>query len=199
MCAPPNNSDRASAPQALTVRVGRFISTSQVCIVLDMVQDTSDSQQRYEIAQAAILSLLADQLSRSDSLNSASGALAGLAGVETTLAGIVPGLTVQSVGLAGISAAGLSAVLAVVALATRRPGREPVDIDHPLERILDTVDVGRTLDVLLFADVAAAKRNDKRLRAKGALVILAAFALALAVILIVTTMIVTAPQEVSRE
>ncbi len=199
MCAPLNNSDRASAPQALTVRVGRFISTSQVCIVLDMVQDTSDSQQRYEIAQAAILSLLADQLSRSDSLNSASGALAGLAGVETTLAGIVPGLTVQSVGLAGISAAGLSAVLAVVALATRRPGREPVDIDHLLERILDTVDVGRTLDVLLFADVAAAKRNDKRLRAKGALVILAAFALALAVILIVTTMIVTAPQEVSRE
>lgn len=150
----------------------------------------SDGRRRHLIAQDVVSTLLVDQLSRSDSLNSASGALAGLAGVVTTLAGIVPKLTSQSVGLAGISAAGLSAVLAVIALTTRRPGREPVDIDSLVKRILDTEDVSLTLEVLLIADAVAAKRNDQRLRVKGALVTLAASALALAVILIVATMMV---------
>lgn len=148
-----------------------------------------DDRKRHQIAQGVVSTVLADQLSRSDSLNSASSALAGLAGVVTTLAGIVPKLTGHSVGLAGISAAGLSAVLAVIALTTRRPGREPVDVELLVNRIIGTQDVSLTMDVLLVTDAAAARRNDKRLRVKGALVTLAASALALAVILIVATMV----------
>lgn len=147
-------------------------------------------RRRHEIARDVVATLLADQLSRSESLSSASGALAGLAGVVTTLAGIAPRITGHRVGLAGTAAAGLSAVLAVVALATRRPGREPVDIDLLVSRILDTKDVSLTEDVLLYADAAAAQRNDRRLRTKGALVILAASALAGAVALIVAAIMI---------
>lgn len=155
----------------------------------DAVRGDEDWRHR-RIAQDVVSTLLADQLSRGESLNAAASTLAGLAGIVTTLAGIVPTLTNHPVGLAGIASAGLSAVLAVVALATRRPGREPVDIGALVDEIVGTDDVTLTEDVLLYTDVAAARRNDGRLRRRGVLVLLAAFSLAVAVVLLVATMIV---------
>lgn len=88
-------------------------------------------------------------MGRADSLNASAGVLAGLGGVVTTLAGTVTHLINRNVGRAGIAAAGLSVVLAVVGLMWRRPGREPIDLDTLLDRILHTGDVTLTEDVLL--------------------------------------------------
>lgn len=104
--------------------------------------------------------------SRAESLNAAAGVFAGLGGVVTTLARIVTGLDVELVGRAGVSLAGVSVVLAVVALITRRPGREPIELDRLLHRILNIADTTLTEDVLLEADAQATARNERRLRAK---------------------------------
>ena len=140
---------------------------------------------RRAVAKSVFDTLLSDQIGRGESLNAAAGVLAGLAGVVTTLAGTIASLTVHNVGLAGIAAAGLSVVLAIVGLLSRRPGREPVQAEFLLTRILETGDVTLTEDVLLYADAAAATRNDGRLRWKGWWTACSAIALAGAVILIV--------------
>ena len=108
------------------------------------------------------------RLTRSESVNSVAGVLAGFAGVVTTLAGTVTTLATYTLGEAGIAAAGLSVVLAVIGLMSVRPGREPMDPDLLLDSILHTGDVTLTEDVLLHMDVAAAKRNDGRLKRKQA-------------------------------
>jgi hypothetical protein len=128
--------------------------------------------------QRVFTTLLQDQISRSDSLNGTAGVLAGLGGVVTTLAGVVPKPSHYKLGLAGISAAGLSVVLAKVGLLMSHPGREPVQLDSLLDRILHTGDTTPTEGVLLYADVAAAKRNDRRLKVKGFSVTLSAMSFA---------------------
>ena len=151
----------------------------------------SDGQQdlhrRHQIAKGVFTTLLADQVGRSESLNATNGVLAGLGGVVTTLAGLVSSLAAHDIGRAGIAAAGFSVVLAVGGLITRRPGREPIDPDALLDRILHTGDVTLTEDVLLYMDVAAARRNEWRLRWKARWTFGAAIALAGAVCLIVAT------------
>ena len=82
------------------------------------------------------------------------------------MAGIVTGLDVELVGKAGVSLAGVSVVLAVVALIMRRPGRESIELDRLLHRILNTADTTLTEDVLLEADAQATARNERLLRAK---------------------------------
>jgi hypothetical protein len=147
-------------------------------------------REKFRIAQEVFSTLLEDQISRSDSLNSTAGVLAGLGGVVTTLAAVVPHLTQRNIGLAGIAAAALSVVLAVLGLLTRRPGREPVELDFLLDRILGTEDVTLTEDVLLRADVDAAKRNDRRLKVKSRWITAAASTLATGVVVIVVAIIV---------
>jgi hypothetical protein len=146
-------------------------------------------REKYRIAQDVFSTLLEDQISRSDSLNSTAGVLAGLGGVVTTLAAVVPNLTQRNVGLAGIALAALSVVLAVYGLLTRRPGREPVELDLLLDRILGTGDVTLTEDVLLRADVEAAKRNDLRLKVKSRWITGAASTLAAGVVVIVIAIV----------
>ena len=136
-----------------------------------------------------VSTLLADQVGRAESLNATDSAIAGLGGVVTTLAGLVPSLTRHQVGLAGVAAAGISVVAAVVGLMVRRPGRDPVEPGPLLEHILHTDDVALIEEVLLYADVAAATRNDGRLRAKSRWTMTAAGALAAAMILIVVAII----------
>ena len=80
-------------------------------------------------------------------------------------------------------------VLAVIGLMVRRPGREPVDLDVLLDRILHTDDVSQTEDVLLYADVETAKRNDSRLKTKAAWTAAAASALTATVAVIVIAII----------
>jgi hypothetical protein len=144
-----------------------------------------DDRRRYDIACKVFTTLLDDQIARSDSLNSVAGVLAGLGGVVTTLAGIVTHLTQPQVGLAGIAAAGASVTLAVMGLMWWRPGREPTDPARLLDRILHTGDVTLTEDVLLYADVAAALRNDLRLRHKTWWTVSSALLLAGGIVLIV--------------
>jgi hypothetical protein len=144
---------------------------------------------QYRIAQQVFSTLLSDQIARAESLNATAGVLAGLGGVVTTLASVVPHLLHRSLGLAGISVAGCSVVLAVVGLLTRRPGREPVELDLLLNRILGTADVTLTEDVLLRADVDATKRNDVRLTTKSRWITSAAIALASGVVVIVAAII----------
>jgi hypothetical protein len=113
-------------------------------------------ERRHQIAKDVFTTLLADQADRSESLNADTGVMAGLGGVVTTLAGLDPGLGRHDVGLAGAAAPGVSVVLAVIGLMTRRPGREPIGLPALLDRILHTPDVALTEDVLLNMDVAAA-------------------------------------------
>ncbi len=143
----------------------------------------------FRIAARVFDTLLSDQISRADSLNTTAGVFAGLGGVVTTLAGIVVGLDGKPVGKVGVCFAGLSVVLAVVALMTKRPGREPVELEQLLHRIVNTADTTITEDVLLEADVQAAARNEGRLRSKDRCVGWAATSLALAIILLVTGMV----------
>jgi hypothetical protein len=85
--------------------------------------------------------------------------------------------------------AGLSVVLAVIALVLKRPGREPKELPVLLRRILETADITVTEDVLLGTDAEAATRNDSRLRVKSAWVFAAATSLAVAIILLVVGML----------
>jgi hypothetical protein len=149
-----------------------------------------DSRGQHAIAREVFTTLLEDQMARSDSLNATAGVLVGLGGVITTLAAIVPDLSERNLGRAGIGLAGLSVVIAVVGLLQRRPGREPVELDGLLGRILDTGDTTLTEDVLLYTDVAAAKRNDERLRAKALWILAASLSLAAGVAAIVVGIIV---------
>jgi hypothetical protein len=80
--------------------------------VSDQTPNTERAQ--YRIAQQVFSTLLSDQISRAESLNATAGVLAGLGGVITTLASVVPHLLHRNLGLAGISVAGCSVVLAVV-------------------------------------------------------------------------------------
>ena len=148
-----------------------------------------DGREAHRIATSVFDTLLSDQISRGDSLNATAGVLAGLSGVVTTLAGVVPNLTTRVVGKLGVTTAGLSVVFAVVALVLRRPGREPRRPQELLNEILNSEDAQLTEDVLLRADVAAAERNEKRLRQKAQWVVIAAILLAAAVLLLVTGMI----------
>lgn len=152
-------------------------------------QPTGSPRRQFAIAKEVFTTLLADQVAQSESLNSVAGALAGLAGVTTTLAGLLPSLTRHDLGRAGMAAAGLTVGLAVVGLLWRRPGREPVDGDLLLYRILHTSDLTTIEDGLLYSDVAAAKRNDRYLKGKGRWVFSAALSLAGAVALIVASSI----------
>jgi hypothetical protein len=162
------------------------------CVCFEAMTDQpGDAPERepYRVAAKVFDTLLTDQISRADSLNATAGVFAGLGGVVTTLAGIVTGLDAEAVGKAGVSLAGASVVLAVVALITRRPGREPIELDRLLHRILNTGDTTLTEDVLLEADASAAARNETRLRAKTRWVVLAASSLAVAIILLVAGMV----------
>ena len=154
----------------------------------DQTVSTTD-REPFRIAARVFDTLLSDQISRSDSLNATAGVFAGLGGVVTTLAGIVNGLDVKLVGKAGVSLAGATVVLAVIALIVRRPGREPVELDRLLHRIVRTADTALTEDVLLEADVQAAARNEKRLRSKTWWVVSAAVSLALAIVMLVVGMV----------
>ena len=154
----------------------------------DQTASTTD-REPFRIAARVFDTLLSDQISRSDSLNATAGVFAGLGGVVTTLAGIVNGLDVKLVGKAGVSLAGATVVLAVIALIVRRPGREPVELDRLLHRIVRTADTALTEDVLLEADVQAAARNEKRLRSKTWWVVSAAVSLALAIVMLVVGMV----------
>ena len=107
----------------------------------------------------------------------------------TTLAGIVTGLVQKGFGQFGVAMAGLSVVLAVIALIVNRPGREPKELHALLRQILDTENTELTEDVLLETDALAAIRNDFRLRAKSGWVIVAATSLAVAIILLVLGML----------
>jgi len=156
-----------------------------------MSQQASDPVERgpFQIAARVFGTLLSDQIARADSLNTTAGVFAGLGGVVTTLAGIVPGLDTKFAGRTGLCFAGVSVVLAVVALIARRPGREPVELERLLHRILNTADTTVTEDVLLETDAQAAKRNEKRLRSKTWWVVLSALSLAVAIVLLVTGMV----------
>ena len=154
----------------------------------DQTVSTTD-REPFRIAARVFDTLLSDQISRSDSLNATAGVFAGLGGVVTTLAGIVNGLDVKLVGKAGVSLAGATVVLAVIALIVRRPGREPVELDRLLHRIVRTADTALTEVVLLEADVQAAARNEKRLRSKTWWVVSAAVSLALAIVMLVVGMV----------
>ncbi len=149
----------------------------------------SVDREPFRIAAGVFDTLLSDQISRADSLNATAGVFAGLGGVVTTLAGIVVGLDAKPVGKVGVCLAGLSVVLAVVALMTKRPGREPVELEQLLHRIVNTADTTITEDVLLEADAQAATRNEGRLRSKDLCVGWAATSLALAIVLLVTGMV----------
>jgi hypothetical protein len=144
-----------------------------------------DDREPYRIAMRVFDTLLSDQIARADSVNTTAGVFAGLGGVATTLAGIVAGLDAKIVGKCGVALAGLSVVLAVVALITKRPGREPKELSALLRQMLETGDTTLTEDVLLEMDDQAAARNDARLRVKTVWVVLAAVSLALAIILLV--------------
>ena len=143
----------------------------------------------FRIAARVFDTLLSDQISRADSLNTTAGVFAGLGGVVTTLAGIVTGLDAKFAGKAGLCLAGASVVLAVIALIVRRPGREPIELDRLLHRILNTADTTLTEDVLLEADAQAADRNEKRLRDKTWWVVLSALSLAVAIVMLVAGMV----------
>jgi hypothetical protein len=149
----------------------------------------SDGREPYRVAVRVFDTLLSDQISRSESLNTSAGVFAGLGGVVTTLAGIVSGLDQKAFGKFGVSMAGLSVVLAVIALIVKRPGREPKEVHALLRRILDTADTTLTEDVLLETDAQAAVRNDLRLRLKSIWVVAAATSLAVAIILLVVGML----------
>jgi hypothetical protein len=129
--------------------------------------------------------VLEDQLARGESVHAGAGILAGLAGVITTLAGTSSTLPHHVPGQLGMTAAGAAAVLAVTVLLVRRPGRQPVDLEHFVDQILRRSEVELTEDVLLTVDLGAASRNEGRLRAKGVLIVLSALALAVAVIALV--------------
>jgi len=140
---------------------------------------------QWEIARDAVDTVLMDQIARGESLHAGAGILAGLAGVITTLAGTSAILPHRLGGQIGLAGAGLSAVLAVAVLLIKRPGRQPVGLKEFVDRILTTGDVELTEDVLLTVDLAAATRNDLRLRWKGVLIVLSALALAVAVLALV--------------
>jgi len=140
------------------------------------------------LAQSVVSTALGDQIARSESLNAAGGVLAGLAGVITTLSGTLSNLQAHWPGSAGTAATGLAAVLAVIAICTRRPGRQPVDLVEYVDQILED-DVALSREVLLKLDVAATVRNDGRLLWKGALVIASALALAAGVGFIVVSIL----------
>ena len=148
-----------------------------------------NGREPYRVAVRVFDTLLSDQIARSDSLNTTAGVFAGLGGVVTTLAGIVTGLDQKGFGKFGVAIAGLSVVLAVIALIVNRPGREPKELNALLRQILDTADTELTEDVLLETDALAAIRNDFRLRAKSFWVIAAATSLAVAIILLVVGML----------
>jgi hypothetical protein len=154
-----------------------------------MTNGAADGREPYRVAVRVVNTLLSDQIARSDSLNTTAGVFAGLGGVVTTLAGIVNGLDAKVVGKIGVALAGLSVVLAVVALIWRRPGREPKQLEALLSLINVTFDTTVTEDVLLEADAKAATRNDSRLRGKTVWVVLAATSLAVAIILLVIGML----------
>ena len=139
----------------------------------------------FKIAARVFTTLLSDQESRANSLNATAGVFAGLGGVVTTLAGIVVGLDAQITGKLGVSFAGASVVLAVVALIMRMPGRDPVEPDLLLYRIMNTPDTVLTEDVLLEADALAAVFGEKRLKIKTTWVRSAAVSLALAIVMLV--------------
>ena len=103
------------------------------------------------------------------------------------MAGIVTGLDTKSVGKIGEILAGLSVVIAVVALIMRRPGREPVELDRLLQRNVNTAET-LTENVLLEADAKAASRNERRLRAKTKWVVTAPVSLALTIVMLVAGM-----------
>lgn len=159
------------------------------CWAMDDARTGADGREAHRIATKVFDTLLLDQITRGDSLNASAGVLAGLGGVVTTLAGVVPHLTTKNLGRLGVAGAGLSVVLAVVALILRRPGREPRQPQELLAEILASDDAQLTEDVLLRADVAAAERNDARLRHKAQWVVGAASTLAASVLLLVTGMI----------
>jgi hypothetical protein len=154
-----------------------------------VISSATDGREPYRVAVRVFDTLLSDQIARSDSLNTTAGVFAGLGGVVTTLAGIVTGLVQKGFGQFGVAMAGLSVVLAVIALIVNRPGREPKELHALLRQILDTEDTELTEDVLLETDALAAIRNDFRLRAKSGWVIVAATSLAVAIILLVLGML----------
>jgi hypothetical protein len=149
----------------------------------------TDGREPYRVAARVFDTLLSDQIARSDSLNTTAGVFAGLGGVVTTLAGIVSGLDLKIVGKCGVAMAGLSVVLAVIALIVKRPGREPKELPALLRQILESADTTLTEDVLLETDAQAASRNDSRLRVKSVWVFAAATSLAVAIILLVVGML----------
>lgn len=112
-----------------------------------------------------------------------------MGGVVVTLAAIVPKLTGNGWGVSGISLAGLSVVIAVVGLLVRRPGREPKDPEGLVRQIIATEDASLTEDVLLYFDVGAAGRNERRLKWKGVFAISATTSIAAGVVLIVFAII----------
>lgn len=152
-----------------------------------MPETDSDDAVSAGIAKGVLDTVLSDQLGRGESLNQAAGVLAGLAGVVTAFAATSPAikLGIGEVGLVGAAAA---AVVAVVGLTCRRPGREPKHVAQ-----LVTLIIGATPAVsrasLRVADIGAAERNDRRLRNKGAFVLLSAALLAVAVVLLVAATI----------
>ncbi len=149
----------------------------------------ADGNEPMRIAGRVVSTLLSEQIARADSLNTTAGVFAGLGGVVTTLAGIVAGLDAKADGKFGVSLAGLSVVLAVIALIWRRPGREPKQLEGLLSLIMATLDTTVTEIVLLETDAQAARRNDSRLRGKTIWVVSAATSLAAAMILLVIGMI----------
>jgi hypothetical protein len=147
------------------------------------------SRRRHDIVKEVFTALLADQVGRAESLNGVNAVIAGLGGVVTTLAGLVASLALHDLGLAGVAGAGSSVIFAVIGLMVRRPGREPIDLDGLVYRMLHTDDVALTEDVLLYADLEAIKQNDRRLRLKARWTMAAAVTLAAAVGTIVAAIV----------
>ncbi len=146
---------------------------------------------RWKIARDVVDGILADQITRGESLHSGAGILAGLAGVITTLAGTSIPATQHTVGRIGLSLSGLSAVVAVAVLLLRRPGREPSHLRWLVEQVLDTGDLEVTEDALLTVDLGAVDRNETRLAWKGGLVVISALVLASAISVFVIAIIAT--------
>src|SRR5487761_696712 len=149
---------------------------------------TPSLSQRLKIAQDAVTRVLADQIAHSESLNTVGAGLAGLAGVIATLAGTSPTLNGPGSGLAGTTAIGLAAVLAVAIVCWPRPVRKNAALPALVVRILEA-DENVSLEVLIGADIAQAATNTTRLRVKGALVLVAAAFLAVGVAFVVGSIV----------
>ncbi|HLN15611.1 MAG TPA: hypothetical protein VK277_02550 [Acidimicrobiales bacterium] len=154
-------------------------------LMVGRVSRANSERGRWEVARDILDTALTDQIGRGESLHAGSGILVGLAGVMTTIGTTSSMLPERFLGRVGLCGAGVSAVLAVAVLLIRRPGRQPVDLKGAVDHILATSKVESIEDTLLTTDLGAAGRNDRRLRAKGILIVLSSLALAVAVVSLV--------------